>query len=58
VPNRSCTGGVNLSNMYVYGYGIGGYGSGGVHEGMLGLNWTVCPSICFSDWWGGPIGLT
>jgi hypothetical protein len=28
--------------MYVYGYGICGYGSGGVHAGMLGLNWIVC----------------
>jgi hypothetical protein len=27
--------------MYAYGYGIGGYGGGGVHVGMLGLNWTV-----------------
>jgi hypothetical protein len=26
--------------MYVYGYGIGRYGGGGVHAGMLGLNWT------------------
>jgi hypothetical protein len=25
----------------VYGYGIGGYGGGGVHAGMLGLNCTV-----------------
>ena len=24
--------------MYVYGYGIGGYGGGGVHAGTLGLN--------------------
>jgi hypothetical protein len=24
--------------MYAYGYGIGGYGGGGVHVGMLGLN--------------------
>jgi hypothetical protein len=27
--------------MYVYGYDIGGYGGGGVHVGMLGLNCTV-----------------
>jgi hypothetical protein len=27
--------------MYVYGYGIGGFRGGGVHAGMLGLNWTV-----------------
>jgi hypothetical protein len=27
--------------MYVYGYGIGEYGGGGVHVGMLGLNWTL-----------------
>jgi hypothetical protein len=25
--------------MYVYGYGMGGYGGGGVHAGTLGLNW-------------------
>jgi hypothetical protein len=31
--------------MYVYGYGIGGYGGEGVHVGMLGLKWTVRPSI-------------
>jgi hypothetical protein len=41
----------------VYGYGIGGYGGGGVHVGMLGLNCTVRPFIS-SDWWGGPISLT
>jgi hypothetical protein len=29
----------------VYGYGIGGYGGEGVHVGMLGLKWTVRPSI-------------
>ena len=29
------------AGMYAYGYDIGGYGSGGVHVGMLGLNWTV-----------------
>jgi hypothetical protein len=28
-------------DMYLYEYGIGVYGSGGVHAGMLGINWTV-----------------
>jgi hypothetical protein len=43
--------------MYVYWYGTDGYGGGGVHASILGLNWTLWPPV-LSDSSGGPIGLT